>query len=317
MGSEMFAAATLVSTVDNAPNGESLAEVGNGREDVPDSFLGSTFMDSWEDVLTIDYPSRFAMEQFSAGEESPNTPDSPRSLGPQSVGPLSKTSESTSTAGGHPHTQWYQETQGLDHEVGSLQGRPGRKQSQVGSEATWVNDVGPQCECLHRVVVLMDELDTLTEASGDARCHASVDGLLASHRDALRQAERMLYCASCTTRVENMTILALLASRLAALCRRAATELCSHPSGGPLGAAHAGVRVGTFRLESVAEFVAVMRTLLCLELRGLLTLVRRLQLVGKRVRSEAMGRRLDGCERSALGLLDGLGRECSTPSSVS
>lgn len=261
-------------------------------------------MESCEETLSDNYTTQLEIEALMpSGTTSPRTPDSSRSLNPQQQATFLTDNQSISTW--MPNTQWHF-TQAPKKECRGLQGPIG-KDSQI-EPGTAPNDVVPECQCLQRVVNLMDELETLTEAFPDAPCCSSVDGLLVPHREALRQAESMLACQSCTARVENMTILALLTGRLATLCRRTATKLSSIASGttGPIG-----VVVGTYRLESVAEYVAVMRTLLRLELRRLLALVGNVRLAGKHVPSEAMGRRLDGCERSALALLDSLGRECS------
>lgn len=306
-----FTSASLAPTIDvqqdwlaDRPRQQPDGSLAHDEGQISDDLLDSMFMESCEETLSDNYTTQLEIEALMpSGTTSPCTPDSSRSLNPQQQAAFS--TDNPSISAWMPHTQWHF-TQAPKKECRGLQGSIGRD-NQIDS-GTAPNDVVPECQCLQGVVNLMDELETLTEVFPDSPCCSSVDGLLVPHREALRRAESMLACQSCTARMENMTILALLAGRLANLCRRIATQLSSIASGttGPIG-----VVVGTYRLESVAEYVAVMRTLLRMELRRLLALVRNLRLAGKHVPSEAMGRRLDGCERSALALLDSLGRECS------
>ncbi|OTA96866.1 hypothetical protein M434DRAFT_8562 [Hypoxylon sp. CO27-5] len=181
-------------------------------------------------------------------------------------------------------------------------------QTQGGTDAP--RSSRPDCECLHRVVILIDELELLGEPSN---AHLPIDGILVAHRKALRQAEAMLTCASCAARVENMTILTFLVSRLTDLCCRAmsalsprcATEGSSPVVDHPRASDAPATAVGAYRLESETEYVAVVRVLLRLGLDRLLGLVSALQGVGRRLGSETMGRRLGVCRRAIGGLLDG------------
>ncbi|KAI4861120.1 hypothetical protein F4820DRAFT_80153 [Hypoxylon rubiginosum] len=200
------------------------------------------------------------------------------------------------------------------------------------------------CQCLHRVVILLDELELLGEpaatTTNDARPPLiPVDGILVAHRKALRQAEDMLACVSCVARVENMVILTFLVSRLTELCCRAMSALSSSsrsrstagtppPPSLPTTTAehsHAGasasasqeqvlattaaaasivVVIGAYRPESESELIAVARVLLRLGLDRLLGLVSTLQGVGRRLGSETMARRLGACRRAIGGQLE-------------
>ncbi|KAI0839482.1 hypothetical protein F5Y06DRAFT_23193 [Hypoxylon sp. FL0890] len=169
---------------------------------------------------------------------------------------------------------------------------------------------GSDCQCLHRVVMLMDELELLSEPSNP---HIPIDGILVAQRKALRQAESMLTCGSCAARIENMTILTFLVSKLTNMCCRAMSALS------PCGTAGASppivdqrrtseaptTVIGAYRLESETEYIAVVRVLLRLGLDRLLGLVSALQEVGRRLGSETMDRRLGVCRRAIEGQLDG------------
>ncbi|OTA58825.1 hypothetical protein K449DRAFT_114342 [Hypoxylon sp. EC38] len=181
-------------------------------------------------------------------------------------------------------------------------------QAQGGTDAP--RSSRPDCECLHHVVILIDELELLGEPSN---AHLPIDGILVAHRKALRQAEDMLTCASCAARVENMTILTFLVSRLTDLCCRAMSALSPRctTEGSPRVVDHPRASdapatvVGAYKLESETEYVAVVRVLLRLGLDRLLGLVSALQGVGRRLGSETMGRRLGVCRRAIGSLLDG------------
>ncbi|KAI0107967.1 hypothetical protein F4776DRAFT_416966 [Hypoxylon sp. NC0597] len=183
-------------------------------------------------------------------------------------------------------------------------------QTQVRDGADTPRSSGSDCECLHRAVILMDELEILSEPTNT---RLPVDGILVAHRKALRQAEGMLACGSCAARVENMTILTFLVSKLTDLCCRAMSALssrCATEASPPI-ANHPGPTeapatvVGAYRLESEIEYIAVVRVLLRLGLDRLLGLVSALQGVGRRLGSETMGRRLGVCKSAIGGLLDG------------
>jgi len=156
-----------------------------------------------------------------------------------------------------------------------------------------------KCQCLHEVVLLIDELELITEPNANA--NLPVDGVLSAHHKALRQAEGMLACPFCAVRVENMTILTFLVSRLTDLCCRA----CSRAS--PPATEALTTVVGAFRVESETECVAVVRVLLRLGLDRLFELISALQGAGRQLCSEVMGRRLGVCRRAVRGLLDEMG----------
>jgi hypothetical protein len=146
------------------------------------------------------------------------------------------------------------------------------------------------------VVLLIDELDLITGANANA--NLPVDDVLSAHRRALRQGERMLGCPFCAVRVENMTILTFLVSKL--------TDLCCRACGGAMPPPTEGLTtvIGAFRVESEMECVAVVRVLLRLGLDRLLDLISVLQGAGRRLCSEIMGRRLGVCRRAVGGVLD-------------
>ncbi|OTB06300.1 hypothetical protein M426DRAFT_319040 [Hypoxylon sp. CI-4A] len=161
----------------------------------------------------------------------------------------------------------------------------------------------PGCQCLHHVVILMDELELL---GGPTNARLLVDDILVAHRKALRQAETTIACVSCVARVENMLILTFLVNRLTDLCGLAMSGLTSRrATEAPLPSEAPAAAIGAYRLEGEIEYIAVVQVLLRLNLDRLLGLVSTLQEVGRRLGSGMMDRRLSVCRRAIGTLLDG------------
>ncbi|KAI1085987.1 hypothetical protein F5B19DRAFT_498792 [Rostrohypoxylon terebratum] len=77
----------------------------------------------------------------------------------------------------------------------------------------------PQCKCLARVVLLLDELESPSDNPDGILSLHSLDSILASIKETLSHAGAMLLCSLCTSKMENMTILAFLFSNLASTCQ--------------------------------------------------------------------------------------------------
>ncbi|KAI1103414.1 hypothetical protein F4804DRAFT_310014 [Jackrogersella minutella] len=92
-----------------------------------------------------------------------------------------------------------------------------------------------QCRCLARVVLLLDVLESPSDNPDSiSSCH-SLDSILASIKETLSHAGAMLCCSLCTSKMENMTILALLFSCLASTCQIIAEK---YPHENDLTSAH-------------------------------------------------------------------------------
>ncbi|KAI1209654.1 uncharacterized protein F4807DRAFT_85086 [Annulohypoxylon truncatum] len=76
-----------------------------------------------------------------------------------------------------------------------------------------------QCSCLARVVLLLDELESPSDNPESITSLHSLDSILASIKETLSHAGAMLLCSLCTSKMENMTILAFLFSNLASTCQ--------------------------------------------------------------------------------------------------
>lgn len=163
---------------------------------------------------------------------------------------------------------------------------------------------GSECQCLHSVVVLMDELELLGEPT---QTHLPIDGILVAHRKALRQAEGMLACVSCASRVDHMIVLTFLVSKLSDLCCRAASTISSRsaPANQASVSEALATSVGAYQIESETEYLAIVRVLLHIGLDRLVGLISALQDAGRKLGSDTMGRRLGVCRRAIGLILDG------------
>ncbi|XXH01256.1 Putative choline transporter, neither null mutation nor overexpression affects choline transport [Hypoxylon texense] len=314
------------------PNGATTTGFSNfplGNEFTRYSSASSALMENCE----VQNGGRFGPEQILAGTQTHSV-----FRGPQqhpTIYSLGASSESAVT-----------ESLFSNRDLNQAQTHSSRRMADTPTQATSTSRLAG-CQCLHRVVILLDELELLGEpatTTDKTRPLLPVDGILVANRKALRQAEDMLACASCASRVENMVILTFLVSRLTELSCRAMSALLSssrsssrssrNAAGTPpsplqtadharAGSASTGqkqqtpatatipttaeavvVSVGAYRLESEAELIAVARVLLRLGLDRLLGLVSTLQGVGRRLGSETMSRRLGVCGRAIGGQLE-------------
>jgi hypothetical protein len=82
---------------------------------------------------------------------------------------------------------------------------------------------GSQCQCLRRIVILVDEIVSIVDRDG----LQSLDSALAAQKEALGCGARMLECLDCTRRVENMIILALMVDKLVRMCTHVSEACCA------------------------------------------------------------------------------------------
>ncbi|KAK9426643.1 putative Zn(2)-C6 fungal-type domain-containing protein [Seiridium unicorne] len=152
---------------------------------------------------------------------------------------------------------------------------------------------GSTCQCLHSLVILVDELESVVDNG-----ITSLDGALATHKEALSYGVKMTGCAGCTARVENMTILTFMIHKLARICRYIA-DACAFTAisprrqsavmdrGGSRQLIHphamSNVGVGVYHVDSSDEYAAIG--------------------IAERLQSDTMSRRLAACEEATTGIL--------------
>ncbi|KAI0533244.1 hypothetical protein GGR58DRAFT_506571 [Xylaria digitata] len=188
------------------------------------------------------------------------------------------------------------------------------------------------CQCLHRVVILVDEIESIVDRNG----LESLDGALAAHKEALGCGFKMLDCLTCTSRVENMIILTLMVDKLVRMCGyiseacctglRVGGSECKTGSGKALEAtpllslqnhtstndhgldyrelsqpANSTTRV--YSIDSPNEYLFMVAGILRFQLQELFNLTRQLREVSVPLASDTMSRRLAACNEAVKEML--------------
>lgn len=167
------------------------------------------------------------------------------------------------------------------------------------------------CLCLHRIIVLMDEVEvmlgeTAADDSGTVSAY-DFDVVLATNKEALQHGRAALDCKGCARSVETMIVLTFLAEKLARMCCRVVAQLGEKAAAGldvPCRNVFCGF--GSYEVESWEEFRLVLFGLLELQLCGLRTLLKQLVDISQWMNSDTMARRLaitNGIMTQAFSLL--------------
>ncbi|KAI0436859.1 hypothetical protein F4803DRAFT_556585 [Xylaria telfairii] len=132
----------------------------------------------------------------------------------------------------------------------------------------------PKCACQQRIIFLIDELESLLTDGGNAKV-GNVGAALATHKEAVRYGESMLSCERCLARLENMTLLTILAERLVRICEgMVASYLDGMQTWDSPG--KQVVWFGEYELDSPAEWDLLLGNAIFLQLRALYSLVERM-----------------------------------------
>ncbi|KAI4596314.1 hypothetical protein KJ359_005443 [Pestalotiopsis sp. 9143b] len=150
------------------------------------------------------------------------------------------------------------------------------------------------CNCLRRVVLLMDEAKSLLDL--DAR---AVDSALATNKEALGHGRDMLACTACVSRVEYMAILVFMLDEMTRLA-----ESITHYLRTQTQKAHAGridgISFGSYEVDCCEEYSIMVRGLLSLQLNNLQAFTKRLREVLEQVHSNYMAKRLESTEEAIV-----------------
>lgn len=120
------------------------------------------------------------------------------------------------------------------------------------------------CHCLSLVARLLEQVETQS-----ARADASIDSLLESCREPLRQRKRLLACARCESRPECIHLLAMLAKSLGAVCNTLVQRYVKGRLEGTFEQLWPDVRVGAYFVEDVDERSTVVEALIVSKLNHL------------------------------------------------
>ncbi|KAI1205725.1 uncharacterized protein F4807DRAFT_442058 [Annulohypoxylon truncatum] len=152
------------------------------------------------------------------------------------------------------------------------------------------------CNCLERIVLLINELESNTndiyleddhgdhngnngeyddeeeadkaDGNGSAQNRRSLDSALGLHKETLRYGELMRQCEHCSARVETRMMLLLLTNRLVALCADMVSTY-SRKTPETLYELTMAITVGEYEVDSNIERGAVLRELIGSQLRAL------------------------------------------------
>ncbi|KAI1325883.1 hypothetical protein F5Y16DRAFT_252233 [Xylariaceae sp. FL0255] len=152
------------------------------------------------------------------------------------------------------------------------------------------------CQCLYRIVMVMDQLDS----QDDCALEKSLNNMLVLHKEVLSHSTTMLGCMACTMRLENMMIVAMLLNTLARRYQRIV-----HVPGDSTRPSPA-LSLGDYKVDSTEEYVALVYSLLGVQLRRLQTLAHDLQNISSRFHSETLSCRLTACMGVVSTSLDAL-----------
>ncbi|KAI0141747.1 hypothetical protein GGR57DRAFT_509009 [Xylariaceae sp. FL1272] len=155
------------------------------------------------------------------------------------------------------------------------------------TQATILDDsegLAPRCRCLHRVIMLIEELG-LEPAQSLGKRPTRLDRNLRWHKMAIQVAQQTLSCDLCCSRFESLTILNLLSDQLTTLCKRLVRcyteprQMClvgegtgNTPSTSPV--IRGSVFLGEYELDCAVEREMVLRPLILIQLRQLRSLVK-------------------------------------------
>ncbi|KAI0514716.1 hypothetical protein F5B22DRAFT_610507 [Xylaria bambusicola] len=186
---------------------------------------------------------------------------------------------------------------------------------------------GNPCQCLRRLVILVDEIESIAHRN----ILNSPDRALAAQKEAIGCGTEMMDCTACTSRVENMIILTLMVDKLVQTCNQLAeaccaelknkppgtktprlslqsnTEVASHSlgHGGPEMEPNSPSRV--YSINSSVEYFFVMAGILRFQLLELFNLTQQLQIVVAPLASDTIGQRLKMCTEAVKDLLNRAG----------
>ena len=162
------------------------------------------------------------------------------------------------------------------------------------------------CQCLQRVVLLLEELDCPPEGGGVQE----PDAWLSRLKEALRCGEVLLLCSSCQAKPENVSILGFLADRLTTMCELIVGKYVEILENGQCNgldnATNAAwlISLGEYEIDCINEWSVLLRAMIIMQLRAVDGLVNRLKGVTNLVNGEGLRRKMDVTQKRILTLLD-------------
>ena len=164
-----------------------------------------------------------------------------------------------------------------------------RSQDWLSSEGAVSGIEAQSCRCIQKGVILLEEAEDQTRNFDPA----SIDSALAYLKGALETCSSMLRCQNCAVCVEIAMLLTLVASKLSQLCEKMVSQLsqqsqrlqisCNQqqargwfPESGErsrVDAPRQNVFLGDYEINSLMEWVSLMKGLIMVQFKGLVDLV--------------------------------------------
>lgn len=139
-----------------------------------------------------------------------------------------------------------------------------------------------QCQCLETVGKLFEKLDGKSHTED----LATLDSLLATQKKVLGRCGSVLNCATCVARPEYILFLGLITENLTRLCELTVSKYLGEVRSryGDALSGHGEQRVtnggkvflGKYEIDSAEEWSSLIRVLIGMQLRNLLTLLQRI-----------------------------------------
>jgi hypothetical protein len=156
-----------------------------------------------------------------------------------------------------------------------------------------VASVAKSCSCLQHVVFLVHELETAKTAS--------VDGQMASHKEAVEYGQAMVVCEMCSRRPENLMILTFLSDRLLQLSSAMLRRLAQSD-----GEERPAFLFGELEIDSAPEWNVLVSGLAALQLGALRRLLAQLRKRAETARADMVCKKVVDTERLTGEVMDRL-----------
>ena len=171
-----------------------------------------------------------------------------------------------------------------------------QSQDRPASDGAAPRNEGQSCRCMQKGVTLLEEVENQTQNFDPT----AIDSALAYHKGALETCFSMLRCYKCAVCIEIAMLLTLVANKLSQLCEKIVSQLSqqsqrlerSHTQqqqqaqggwssesedGSRTDAPHRNVFLGNHEINSLMEWIQLMKGLITVQLKGLIDLAARMK----------------------------------------
>ena len=151
-----------------------------------------------------------------------------------------------------------------------------QSQDRPASDGAAPRNEGQSCRCMQKGVILLEEVENQTQNFDPT----AIDSALAYHKGALETCFSMLRCYKCAVCIEIAMLLTLVANKLSQLCEKIVSQLSwssESEDGSRTDAPHRNVFLGNYEINSLLEWIQLMKGLITVQLKGLIDLAARMK----------------------------------------